>query len=300
MFTGTSHALPYPIVIAATVIMLMAAAWLAELLVPMQAISEQRWVYVLRPQAKLRSVDVITLANFGGAIAIGILVGLIHNNLPLWILLAVFLRVMPLFRWQRRLPGLLVAGERRTVGTGALYVHDSELVSEAMALGLGRYRPQPSTANLYRLFFRRLVRRHYVLIAAVLVLSVAIVLGSVNSSAAVGLFLLGWAFVSTAVLRCTNFQPILESGSLRLIVMIVCALIAGLVVFMLMGKPWTIPMVVTSIGYSAWRRSKPRSNENFVVVDVGFGAGIPLGTVEYVTAGLGPTAMIALALVFGA
>lgn len=284
--------LPIPVVVMAAVVTLAVVAWLMELFMPLQAVSESDWVYILRPQAKIRTMDLVSAASLLSFALLGGLIGVALGNPVLWIGVAVLLRLLPLLRWQRRLPRLLAAGRRRTVGTAGLYIYDSELVSQGLAAA-GRFWPVAPTANLWVLFFRRLHRRYYLWLIAAGLMSATVVLTCLQPQLAVGFFLIGWAVLTAAVIRCASFLPLVDAHHVSLTVVVVCALLGAMFVALVWGKPLLIPVVALGIGTSGWRRSKPREISSFTVVDTGYGITVPTGQLQYFSAGLVPVSIVA-------
>lgn len=285
--------LPMPVAVIAAVVTLSAVAWLLELFMPLQAVSESDWVYILRPQAKIRTMDLVSAASLLSFALLGGLIGVALGNPALWIGVAVLLRVLPLLRWKRRLPGLLAAGRRRTVGTAGLYIYDSELVSNGLAAAAGKFRPVAPTGNLWVLFFRRLHRRYYLWLIAAGLMGATVVLTCLQPQLTVGFFLIGWAVLTAAIIRCAHFLPLVDAHYLSLTVLVVCALLGGVFVALIWGKPLLIPVVALGIGASGWRRSKPREMSSFTVVDTGHGITVPTGQLQYFLAGLVPVGIAA-------
>lgn len=285
--------MPMPVVVMAAVVTLAVVAWLLELFMPLQAVSESAWVYILRPQAKIRTMDVVSVASLLSFALLGGLIGVALGNPALWMSVAALLRLLPLLRWKCRLPRLLSAGRRRTVGTAGLYIYDSELVSQGLAASAGRFWPVAPTANLWVLFFRRLHRRYYLWLIAAGLMSATVVLTCLQPQLAVGFFLIGWAVLTAAVIRCASFLPLVDAHHVSLTVVVVCALLGAMFVALVWGKPLLIPVVALGIGTSGWRRSKPREISSFTVVDTGYGITVPTGQLQYFSAGLVPVSIVA-------
>lgn len=285
--------LPQTVVLTAAIVTLATIAWLAELFMPLQAVSEVDWVYVRRPKARLRTMDLVSLGNLLGFAVLGALIGVILGNIALWGSAAVLLRILPLLNWRHRLPGLLAAGRRRTVGTAGLYVHDSELVSQGFAIAAGRFRPAAPTANLWVLFFRRLHRRYYLLLIALALVGSTVLFSGLWSQLAAGYFLLGWSVLTAAIVRCANFLPLVDAHHLSLTAVVVFALFGAAIMVLILGRPLMLPLVALGIGASGWRRSKPRKVTNFTVIDTGLGITAPIGQIQYFGAGLIPASVVA-------
>jgi len=132
LMSHTDIPVPAPVAGACAVVALLLSGWLCERLLPLAALSQQRWIYHERPRRRLRGLDQVSLIQVAGFLLAGLFLGVATGwPVPLT-LLGVAARLLPALR-RHRLPDLLRAGRTRLVGSSPWAVQDSEMVADALA-----------------------------------------------------------------------------------------------------------------------------------------------------------------------
>ena len=116
LMSHTDIPVPAPVAGACAVVALLLSGWLCERLLPLAALSQQRWIYHERPRRRLRGLDEVSLIQVAGFLLAGLFLGVATGwPVPLT-LLGVAARLLPALR-RHRLPDLLRAGRTRLVGS---------------------------------------------------------------------------------------------------------------------------------------------------------------------------------------
>lgn len=268
---------------------------IAERMMPLRSVSRDRWEWDLRPAGRFPRIDragwtQVAVFTVCGAGIGGVLRYLVGARKP------------------RRLPVVLGSGTTRTITAVSPTVFDSESAADIYAATWLKDAPVISARrgrpSLPVLMVRRVLRRGYIpmLFLVVTLLAVAVVpyAGTVGRV----LLVLSWAVLTSAVWRATRLG-VPGEWRWRSVILAVVALV-GVAVMWLPGAPahpvatalWTLVAVV----WCALVRGKPRVNTNFLSVDMGLGAPVPLGMVFYWMSGalaVIPAVAAALAAVGG-
>ncbi|WP_297005210.1 hypothetical protein [uncultured Corynebacterium sp.] len=261
------------------VVALVLLVVIAERMMPLRSVSRDRWEWDLRPGGRFPAVDragwtqIAVFTVFGAGIG-----GL--------------LRYIVGVRKPRRLPVVLAGGTTRTMTAVSPTVFDSESAADIYAATWLKDAPVRSVRRaapvLPMLMLRRVLRRGYVpllfLVVALLAAAVVPYTGIVGRV----LLALAWSVLASAVWRATRLG-VPGEWRWRSVILAVVSL-AGAVVLWLPGVPahpvqatmWVLAAVV----WCALVRGRPRENTNFLSVDVGMGAPVPLGMLRYWMSGL--------------
>lgn len=252
---------------------------IAERMMPLRSVSRDRWEWDLRPGGRFPRIDragwtQVAVFTVCGAGIGGVLRYLVGARRP------------------RRLPVVLGGGTTRTMTAVSPTVFDSESAADLYAATWLKDAPVRSgrrgTLTLPVLMLRRVLRRGYVpllfVVVALAAVSVVPYTGIVGRVPVV----VAWSVLASAVWRATRLG-VPGEWRWRSVILAVVAL-AGVSVMWLPGVPahpvavalWTL----VAVAWCALVRGRPRENTNFLSVDMGLGAPVPLGMVFYWTSGL--------------
>lgn len=287
----------------AALVALILAAWLLEKLMPLRALTEERWVYRERPRHRLRGFDQESLLQIGLFALIGAVLGLSVGWPLVGLAVAIALRIRLGVRGSRRLPALLKAGRTRLIGMSAWFVQDSEVVADSLAANWENWRGREPTDRLTVLFLRRVRRRSYLPTIAVTILTATIALAGSLDKFGIVAYLIAWAILGAALYRCAEFSRVGIISRLPLVVLLIHGALASLAVWVIWGFSSPILgviLVIASIVWSGFNRGRPRRNFDLTVVDTGLGVNLPPGLTGYYFKGLGITAGLGIVVAFAA
>ncbi|MEJ5927844.1 hypothetical protein WG915_04330 [Corynebacterium sp. H128] len=285
-----------PIVLVSAVLANSLLAWLLERIMPLRALSELRWVYHERPRGGRRSFDVDSVVQLCGQLVFGVVTGVAVGHPVLGACGAVALRVVFAMIKPASLPVLLAAGRTRLVGLAAFHVQDNQLASDAFAEMWIRWR----SIKLPSLTLRRLMRRSYLLLIALIQIATAVVLTTPLGPSCAIVFVCAWTILGAGVYRCADTSKLTDSTTAGFIVLGCHALLGGTVAYLL----WQLPLVwllgiVASIGYGSYKRGQPRRVVTLTFMENGMGISVPMELIDYYGKGLLLSGLLtAVALLF--
>lgn len=247
---------------------------LLELVLPLRALAEERWIYTARPARRMPGFD---LQSYLQLLLIGIIGALIGG----WqyAVIAVLSRfLMGMRNWS--LAQLLAAGRTRSVGLGGIDVQDSELVSQAFAQCNTLWVNTKPSCNPWLLAFRRLQRRFYLPLLGLIIVLLSMATLSPE------IFIVAWCVLGAGVARCARF------GIFHFPVVLATVIAAHTAVGLLVLCAWEFSprefiAAGVAIAYASYVRSKPRAV--FLLT--------PLHLVDYYIKGLLPAAVAIAILV---
>ena len=295
-----------PVAVGAAVVATLSLTWTAEKLIPLRGMSQAEWMHRFRPRGRHPVVDKLAVMQIGGALSAGFALGLVVGSPRTIAVMAVISRIG--FALGRRdLPALLRGGKSRELGDATRGIQDSELVSDVFASSWGDWavrgegRPSTVSARPVVLFFRRLARRQYVSVIAVIIVAVTVAIARVGASATAA-FLVAWSILGAGLYRCADFSRLGVSTPIRWLVLVVHGAVAATIVWGLWGMTqpaMAFALIVAGVVYVGRVRGVPRGVDNFAVVDTGVGVTMPPGILAYYLSGLGlgGAALIAAAFV---
>lgn len=285
---------PHEIALASGVATVIGTSWLLERLVPLRAMSQLRWVYRERPRGRMRSVDSWTAYQLIAVAIGGTLLGAAVGH-PELAVLGIAIQLISAFVKRATLPNLLEAGRTRLVGTGSLAVQDSELVADALAASWVTWR----TPSISPLVLRRLLRRNYLILTAVLIVLAGIALVNALGTATVVPLSIAWTVLGAAVYRCAETTRLHTSRAWLIPVALHALLGVALIAALCPLSPLLLVGLAITIGYGAYRRGLPRRVSTLTFADTGFGVSAPLELIGYYCKGLWPVMSIGVLAVMG-
>ncbi|MDU0479702.1 hypothetical protein QVA66_10700 [Staphylococcus chromogenes] len=272
---------PHEVAFGCAAAAIIGASWLLERMVPLRAMPQLRWVYHERPRGRMRSVDSWTVYELIAVVAGGALLGAAVGH-PELALLGIATQLIFAFAKPATLPNLLAAGRTRLVGTGSLAVQDSELVADALAASWVSWR----TPSIRPLVLRRLLRRNYLIIVAVLVALAAIALVNPLGSAVMVPLSIAWTVLGAAVYRCAETSRISPSHAWVFPIVLHSLLGAVLIWGLCRISPMALAALATALGFGAYRRGRPRRVTTLTFADSGFGISTSPELIGYYLKGL--------------
>lgn len=292
---------PSLVISACTIVALLIGAILMERLIPLQALSQERWIYKERPRNRMRSTDLITVSQVILFAFIGLSAGLLTGNIFLCLAASILVRASPLLRPRKKLPVLLAAGKRRILGSSFGFVLDSELIANTLATNWRHWTTTSSARGIVEIFFRRVFRRSYLLFTAALILLSAVAFSGSLRRVGIALFLLTWSILGAGFYRCADFSKLGIKSPYSVLVLVGHASIATIVVGFLwgLGNPLLIvPLIFFAVISIGILRRKPRQVMQMTPMDSGFGISAPPEVIHYFLSGLYlgliPIALVAL------
>lgn len=252
---------------------------IAERMMPLRSVSRDRWEWDLRPAGRFPGIDRAGWAQVAVFTVCGAGIGGV-------------LRYLLGARRPRRLPVVLGSGTTRTMTAVSPTVFDSESAADIYAATWLKDAPVISARrrrpSLPVLMVRRVLRRGYIPLFFLVVTLFAVAVVPYAGTVGRVLLVLAWSVLASAVWRATRLD-VPGEWRWRSVILAVVAL-AGVVVMWLPGAPaqpvatalWTLVAVV----WCALVRGRPRENINFLSVDAGLGAPVPLGMLFYWMSGL--------------
>ena len=270
---------PVPVAGVCAVTTLLLSGWLCERLLPLTALSQQRWIYHERPRRRLRGLDEVSLVQVAAFLLAGLFLGVATGWLVQFTLLGPAARLLPALRRRYRLPDLLRAGRTRLVGSSPWAVQDSEMVADALAATWLRRVGTGVSTSRAALFLRRLRRRSYLLIIAAILLLGGVALAPLGPCP----FILGWGVLGAGLYRCADVSR-LRPDQLWMPVLAGHGLLAALVVWGIWGA--NPAATAAAVVFIAYRRGQPRRVITYATVDSGFGISTSPGLSDYYLRGL--------------
>lgn len=262
----------------------------SERILPLRAVERDRWEWHYRPQRMFPRVDAFSVrqvALFGG---IGILTGYALADfigaVIGGILVAAARWIVGVIRRQR-LPRTLDNGTTRAMFSASSMLFDSESAANIYAAGWLRnatVRARPVRGpTLPTLMVRRVCRRSYIpALFVVTMLLGCVAVPEFGNAARIGV-LLTWAVLASAVWRATGLGM---SGELPW-----RGAVLGVVTAVGVGAQWLLgapdhPLVFALLGAvtimsGAILRGRPRTNDDFTIIEDGLSGGIPFGMIGY-------------------
>ncbi|KQB87473.1 hypothetical protein [Corynebacterium lowii] len=216
-------------VLAVAVLLLV----LAERLVPLRGISQEKWVWHYRPRARLPRTDSVTAIHLGISAVVGAFLGAAAGH-SLWAagamaVAAVVARGMVGYVRARGddLPTLLRAGRTRKLMENLSGLQDTEVVADLLAIhwlrgrsrwgsgagsragwrrGAARGGSRGGSATPLGLAWRRLWRRSYLLLGALAVLIWHCALAPAYGAGGAFITVAAWGFLCAGVYRAADFR----------------------------------------------------------------------------------------------
>lgn len=297
--TDLARDLPLAVVVAALVTFLGTAVALLEKALPLVGFTHHEWIYTYRPQGTWPSVTADMVAQMLlVAVVAGLLGYAVFAHLNWALVVATFTavaRVIVGMRSPATLAGRLHSGRRKQASLAVVHLYDSEAASSALAAMWGRS-PRAhaqATASQWRLGVRRLVRRSYLGVIAVLIISGAVIAAHVIGVLAFFVFAVAWSVLAAGVYRAVSlkgFAPIVSNSRVvELAFLAATAVAAALIVTAINGAALSVmfyaglAFMVVMAGY--WR-GQPRSAKFHYLYDPATGSLMPVGILGYFTCAL--------------
>ncbi|QGU01071.1 hypothetical protein CKALI_00850 [Corynebacterium kalinowskii] len=275
--------IPSGIAQTAGIIAVVAFTWLMEKLMPIRALSELRWVYRERPRQRRRSLDADSVTQLIANALFGSIVGAALGHAMVGAVGAVALRAFLGALKPARLSQLLSAGRTRLIGLSSLHVQDNELASDALT---GMWMSSPR-AFARPLALRRLQRRSYLLVIALIQCANAL---ATANSAGIGAFIvfsLTWTILGAGVYRCGDLRKLTPTPWPGYFMAAGHALVGMAFMAYVWPMPWTaLAMMAVAIGFGSYQRGQPRRVVSLTYVDNGMGMSAPPELVYYYLKGL--------------
>ncbi|MEY8565727.1 hypothetical protein AALF15_04030 [Corynebacteriaceae bacterium 7-707] len=280
--------------VVCAVLALVILVAVAERMLPLRAVERDQWEWHYRPQGKFPGVDSVgrrQVALFGG---VGLLTGYALAGIPGALVTAVLVvagRWAVGVRRRPRLPRTLDNGITRAMFSASPMLFDSESAANIYAAGWLRnatVRARPVRGPvLPTLMVRRIRRRSYIpaLLLAVSLLGVVAV--SVHAAGVRTVVMLSWAVLASAAWRATALG-VPDERPWRWAVLGALAVV-GVGAQWLMGVPESpvVFSVLTAVAIvsGALHRGRPRTNDDFTIIEDGLSGGVPAGMLSYWLAG---------------
>lgn len=240
---------------------LLLSCWALEKFLPLRSVSQQDLAFHTTRVKSTEALSPLALPQLGG-LAAATWLATPEHLLPWGPLVALLLRLaFGVRRWH--LPGLLQAGRVTSATTAGLFVHDSELASEAIVQAHLKP-PQKNTSSrytsLFALWLRRVARRASIVAAVWLVpLSVAIALSWQQPALGTFVLLAGNVAATACLLRATRFGDLAKSRLLAVVVLVLGTMMStGLFILIFETSTMAWLLYAGAVASGAWQRAKPR------------------------------------------
>jgi hypothetical protein len=280
-------------VVCAVVALVLLTA-VAERMLPLRAVERDRWEWGHRPRGTFPGIDTVGVRQVGAFGATGVLTGYLLAGIPGAVVtgpLVAALRWVAGVRHARRLPRMLDDGITRAMFSASPMLFDSESAANIYAAGWLRnatVRARPVRGPvLPTVMVRRICRRSYIpaLLAVVTLLGIVAAPGSAPVTRTVVLVL--WAVLASAAWRATALGVPGETPWRWAVLGLLT--VAGVGAQWLLGVPAS-PLVFAvlaalAIVSGALHRGRPRTNDDFTVIEDGITGGVPAGMLGYWCAG---------------
>lgn len=259
---------------AASMAAIILLSSVAERMFPLRSVSRDRWEWDLRPSKMFPGIH----SSGWLQIAVFSVVGLGIGGIIRFVM-----GIVP----PRRLPEVLGNGVTRTMTLTSPILFDSERSSEIYSASWLRS-SSIVTRRLLRpkvlsLMLRRIRRRGYLPILMVVVSLLWFSVGPVCGLFGRVVFLIGWGVISSAVWRATRLD--LPGEMVWRWVIISILALTGSCFQWASGVPYhpvqSLAWSFVSIVYCSLVRGRKRENNNFLSIDTGIGAAIPVGMISY-------------------
>ncbi|ALA68692.1 hypothetical protein [Corynebacterium lactis] len=299
---GLVRSIPAPVQFGCAIIGLVTVVFVAEKMLPLQAVSREAWVYRDRPRGRLSLVDSVAVGQILTTGVFGALIGIAHH----WVLgletfvaaagcaaVAMLLRFALGLRRRFRLSQILRAGDSRVFYSASLYLRDSEVASKAIAATWCKTRSSSASSNLFQIFLRRLRRRSYLGLLIGSAVFLAIGLAELSPGAVAIVLLVFWMIGSAGVCRAADVSELGVVSPLPKAVAMVMAVAGAIVTTVVAGNPMSASACLWSVTVAAGlfvgivRRSRPRSGNGGYLADTGMGFSIDPEAFSYFTCGFG-------------
>ena len=247
---------------------------IAERMMPLRSVSRDRWEWDLRPAGRFPRIDRAGWTQIAVFTVCGAGIGGV-------------LRYLVGVRRLRRLPVVLGSGTTRTMTAVSPTVFDSESAADIYAATWLKDAPVISSRRgrqrLPALMVRRVMRSGYIPLLHLVVALLAVAVVPYGGVVGHALLVLAWSVLASAVWRATRLG-VPGEWRWRSVFLVVVALAGGAVLW-LPGTP-TYPVAaalwsLVAVVWCALVRGKPRVNANFLSVDTGLGAPLPVGMLFY-------------------
>jgi hypothetical protein len=280
-------------IVCAVLAMLILVA-VAERMLPLRAVERDRWEWGYRPRGMFPGVDTVGVRQVGFFGVTGLVTGYLLAGIPGALVTGALVTAS---RWaagvrrHHRLPGMLESGVTRAMFSASPMLFDSESAANIYAAGWLRnatIRARPVRGPvLPTLMVRRICRRSYIPALLVVVTLLGIVAVPVSEPFARVVVLLLWAVLASAAWRATALGVPGEMPWRWAVLGVLT--VAGVAAQWLLGAPAS-PLLFAvfaalTIVSGALHRGRPRTNDDFTIIEDGLTGGVPAGMLSYWCAG---------------